>query len=178
MQKPRGESTACRIGKRPGQCHPRHPGAARPALREASRIPGEEAHRPQRTQLHQGSFHAPVAGLSACRGEGRSFRLGNTICHRLYAPGAYQSRSSQGSSKNVILGDLLILQSNSSRTESQPALFARPGCVANRLLRKGKGSILKAFPQGKAKICYSRRVWRRRACQGRLTSLALFEKTR
>src|SRR5207253_617572 len=72
---------------------------------------------------------------------------------------------------------VLILQSNGSWTESQPAVFHTtrlPGSLT-RLLKKGKGSILKAFPQGKVKIGKIRgllRLYRRKvsSSKSRLTS--------
>jgi hypothetical protein len=145
VQKARGEGAVGGVGKRPRQRHPGHPGATRPALGKALRVPSEKPDRAQRTHFEQRTFDAPVGHLARfCRAS--AYRIGWKSRHaRSDDSKAHATRISPRSPTlrccTFSLNDLeRILSPHLPPHPVVAPAEAGPGCMG-----KCKSSILRGF---------------------------------
>src|ERR1700689_5079846 len=86
VQRSRGESAACGVGKGPRQRHERHTGTSSPTLRKTLRVPSEKADRAHRSHFEKRSLDAPIGLRARILGRrstthGNTGRVGQAITH-------------------------------------------------------------------------------------------------
>src|SRR5579859_7921788 len=82
-QQRRGQRPIDRVIDRPGNRQPGHSCTARPALGKTLRVPREKPDRPQRAQLEQRAFDAPVSYGARLRFAANAIRIGSWVSHCL-----------------------------------------------------------------------------------------------